>query len=49
MNEQYVEHEVRIRVMEELSKRMDNKLNIIIGLFVSSLIVPVLLHSIGLV
>jgi len=43
-----IDHKTRLRVLEELSRRMDLKLNIII-VFEVAAFVPVLLHGIGLV
>lgn len=40
----YVDHEVRIRVTEELIKRIDSKLNLMIGLLIGSVLIPILLH-----
>ena len=49
--EHYIEHEVQLRVHDEkfksIDKRfdhLDNKLNIIIGIVLSSVIIPVGLH-----
>ena len=58
--EAYINHEVRIRVIEELAKdirdkmsKMDSKMNsqfmFIIGLILTSIILPVVLHKYGLV
>jgi hypothetical protein len=51
-NEEYIEHEVRLRVHDEkfilLEKRMDkmdNKLNWLIGLISGSIVIPVVLHA----
>jgi len=50
--EQYIQHEVQLRVhnakflyLEKRMDRIDNKLNWMIGLIVSSIVVPVVLHS----
>lgn len=50
--EQSIEHEVQLRVhnakflyLEKRMDRIDNKLNWMIGLIVSSIVVPVVLHS----
>ncbi len=49
--EHYIEHEVQIRLHDEKFKLMekkfdhlDNKLNVIIGIILSSIIIPVGLH-----
>lgn len=65
--ENYIEHEVKLRLHGEkfklndkkydekflsIEKRfdhMDNKLNLIIGIVLSSVIIPVVLHFFGLV
>lgn len=59
-SEQYIEHEVKLRVMQEVNdkrfqsledvvKHIDNKFNWIVGLFISSILLPVVLHMAGLV
>jgi len=52
--ENYIEHEVQIRVHEEKFKviekrfdQMDNKLNLIIGIVLGSVVIPVVLHLFG--
>jgi hypothetical protein len=47
--EQYIEHEVKLRVHDERFKSMDAKLNWIITLVVSGLILPIILHAAKLV
>ena len=54
--ENYIEHEVQLRVHEEkfkvIEKRfdhLDNKLNLIIGIVLGSVVIPVVLHLFGLV
>ena len=54
--EQYIEHEVKLRVHEHQFKdnnyrfkRLESKLNFIIGIGLSSIILPVILHYLGLV
>jgi hypothetical protein len=44
-----IDHEVRIRVNEELMKRMDSKLNLLIGLVLGSVVIPIILHSLNLI
>jgi hypothetical protein len=53
-NEQYIEHEVQLRVndkrftyMEKRLDKMEYKLNWIIGLAVSSILLPAILKYIG--
>lgn len=47
--ENLVDHEVRIRVVEKAVNEINNKLNLMIGVLVSSIIVPVILHHYALV
>lgn len=47
--EQYIDHEVRMRVTEELIKRIDTKMNLMIGLLIGSVVIPVFLHIYKLV
>lgn len=54
--EQYIEHEVKLRVHEHQLKTngdrfkcLEGKLNFIIGIGLSSIILPVILHYLGLV
>jgi len=59
-NEQYIEHEVKLRVMKEVTgqnfkvheerfERMELKMNWIIGLVVGGWILPIVLHYLKLV
>jgi len=52
LTENYIEHEVRIRMLELLGKQLNRKLDIIMGacgaIFIAILI-PILLHSLKLV
>lgn len=55
-NEQYIEHEVKLRVMdarfmalEKAVNHIDSKLNWIIGIFITSIVLPVVLHALKLV
>lgn len=41
--EQYIDHEVRIRVQDEQIKSMDSKLNLIISLVMGGLFLPIVL------
>ena len=47
--EEYIDHEVRLRVHEERFKSMDSKLNWLIGLVVGGWILPIILHAVKLV
>ncbi len=54
--EQYIEHEVKLRVndekflfMRQEFSRMENKLNWLIGLVVSGFLIPMILHVLKLV
>lgn len=54
--EHYIAHEVRLRLQDEkfklIEKRfdhLDNKLNLIIGIVLSSVIIPVGLHLLKLI
>lgn len=61
MNEQqYIEHEVRLRVMKEVNdekfsavgekfSRLESKLNWLITLVVSGIVIPIVLHFLKLV
>ena len=46
--DKYIDHEVRIRIQEETSKRLDNKTNLIIGIAITSVVIPIVLHVLGL-
>lgn len=59
-NEQYIEHEVRLRFMKEITderftshekqfERLESKMNWIISLLVGGLILPIFLHLARLV
>lgn len=59
-SDQYIEHEVKLRVMnevngerfkslEDLVEKIDNKFNWIIGLFISSILIPVVLRCFNFV
>lgn len=54
--ESYISHEVQLRVNEEKFKviekkfdHLDNKLNLIIGMVLSAVIIPVALHFLKLI
>lgn len=42
--EQYIEHEVKLRVQEEKFKALQGKLNLIIGTALTGVIIPIVLH-----
>jgi hypothetical protein len=42
--EQYIEHEVKLRVHEEKFKIMNSKLNFIIATGITGIIIPIILH-----
>jgi hypothetical protein len=51
-SEQYIDHEVRIRMQEVVYKQLNRKLDIIIasfGGFITVILVPIALHSLKLV
>lgn len=59
-DEQYIDHEVRLRVLHEVQdikfrsiehvvKSVDSKLNWLITLFISSIFIPIVLRIFGLV
>lgn len=47
--EQYIEHEVQLRVHDAKFRMIENKLNFLIGICIGSFILPVLLHAFKLV
>jgi len=47
--ENMVDHEVRIRVVEKAISEINNKFNLIVVIYVSSIIMPVILHHYALV
>lgn len=47
--EQYIEHEVRLRIHDERFGKVESKLNWIISLLVSGMLLPVGLHFLHLV
>lgn len=46
-NEQYIEHEVKLRLHDHKFKLLDHKLNFLIGLVVTNLILPSALKYFG--
>ena len=47
--EQYIEHEVKLRVHEKQFEMLHMKLNFLISGFIGAIIIPVILHHYGLV
>jgi hypothetical protein len=47
--EQYIEHEVKIRVHEHRFKIIESKLNWIISLLIGGMVLPIFLHILKLV
>ena len=47
--EEYIEHEVQLRVHEYKFKSMESKLNWIITLLISGIILPIILHKANLI
>lgn len=47
MNEHYIDHEVRIRLLEHLAKQINNKMNVGLTLIAGSLVIPVILKWLG--
>lgn len=47
MNEHYIDHEVRIRLLEHLAKQINNKMNIGLTLIAGSLVIHVVLKWLG--
>lgn len=45
--EKYIDHEVRIRLLEELMKKVDHKMNVSLSLIVGSIIIPIAIKSLG--
>ena len=43
----YIDHEVRLRFIENMSEQINNKLNIGLSLIAGSLVIPVFLKWIG--
>ena len=48
-NENYIDHEVRIRIVEKAICEINNKFNLLIGVLLSTIILPVIMHHYGLV
>ena len=48
-HEQYIEHEVKLRIHGERFRILENKLNLLISLVLSGWILPMMLHSLKLV
>jgi hypothetical protein len=48
-NEQYIEHEVKLRLHDHRFKMLESKLNFLIGIGISGVILPVILHWVKLI
>jgi len=59
-NEKYIDHEVRIRIQEQnaielknaiqnLDNKLDSRFMLLVGLIITSIILPVVLHALKLV
>lgn len=46
--DEYIDHELRIRLLEHLSKSMNSKLNALITIAVTSLVIPVLMKYLSM-
>lgn len=49
IEEQYIEHEVKLRVHDERFKALDAKLNLIITLVIGGFVMPIILHYLKLI
>ena len=49
VNEHYIDHEVRIRILEHLANQINNKMNVALTLIAGTLVIPVILKWLGLV
>lgn len=47
MNEHYIDHEVRIRLLEHLARQINNKMNVGLTLIAGSLVIPVIIKWLG--
>ena len=47
--DEYIEHEVKLRIHDYKFKVLENKLNFLITIGISGLFLPVLLHWVGLI
>jgi len=47
INEPYIDHEVRIRVLEHLAKQINNKMNLALSMIAGSLVLPIILKLLG--
>ena len=47
IDEHYIDHEVRIRLLEHLAKQINNKMNIGLTLIAGSLVIPMVLKFLG--
>ncbi len=46
-NENYIDHEVRIRILEHLAAQINSKMNVGLTLIAGSLVIPVILKWLG--
>lgn len=46
--EEYIDHELRIRMLEHLSRQMNQKLNALITIAITGFILPLLLKNFGI-
>lgn len=46
--EQYIDHELRIRILEHLSKSTNKKLNALITIAITGFIIPMILKYFGI-
>jgi len=46
--EEYIDHELRIRMLEHLSRQMNQKLNALITIAITGFILPLLLKHFGI-
>ena len=47
IDEHYIDHEVRIRVLEHLAKQINNKMNLALSMIAGSLVLPIILKLLG--
>ncbi len=48
-DEDYIDHEIRIRMLEKLFERLEHKMNLSLTLIVGSILAPILLKWGGIV
>lgn len=47
VNEHYIDHEVRLRILEHLAAQINNKMNVGLTLIAGSLVIPVVFKWLG--